>query len=205
LVRDAGMMPKLNQWVLTEACRQMAQWRDSGLVVPHMSVNIFPVAFRDRAIIDLIQSLLEKHGLLPSCLTLEVTEDVILDATDNVISVITEVRQLGVSLSIDDFGTGYSSLSYLLRLPVNTIKLDKSFIDDIEKSESARTLAQSIAGICKSLQLNIVAEGVETDAQLEILRDQGYQIAQGYCFSRPLAPQDLAQWIRERSHYRSLT
>lgn len=103
---------------------------------------------------------------------------------------------MGVNLSIDDFGTGYSSLSYLLRLPVNTIKLDKSFIDDIETSESA----QSIAGICKSLQLNIVAEGVETDAQLEILRGQGYQIAQGYCFSRPLAPQDLAQWIRERSH-----
>ncbi len=198
LVREAGLMPKLNQWVLTEACRQMAQWRDSGLAVPRMSVNIFPVAFRDRAIIDLIQSLLTKHALLPSCLTLEVTEDFILDATDNVISVITEVRQLGVSLSIDDFGTGYSSLSYLLRLPVDTIKLDKSFIDDIEKSESARTLAQSIAGICKSLQLNIVAEGVETNAQLEILRGQGYQIAQGYCFSRPLAPQDLAQWIRER-------
>ena len=85
-----------------------------------------------------------------------------------------------------------------LRLPVDTIKLDKRFIDDIEKNESARTLAQSIAGICKSLQLNIVAEGVETDAQLEILRGQGYQIAQGYCFSRPLVPQDLAQGIRER-------
>jgi len=199
LARDAGLMPELNQWVLTEACRQMAQWRDAGIVVPRMSVNIFPVAFRDRAIIDLIQSLLTQHALLPSCLTLEVTEDFILDATDNVISVITEVRQLGVSLSIDDFGTGYSSLSYLLRLPVDAIKLDKSFIDDIENSESAKTLAQSIAGICKSLQLNIVAEGVETDAQLEILRGLEYQIAQGYCFSRPLAPQDLASWVRERS------
>jgi diguanylate cyclase (GGDEF)-like protein/PAS domain S-box-containing protein len=198
LVRDAGMMPGLNQWVLTEACRQMAQWRDSGLEVPHMSVNIFPVAFRDRAIVELIETLLEKYRLLPSCLTLEVTEDFILDATDTVISVITEVRQSGVSLSIDDFGTGYSSLSYLLRLPVNTIKLDKSFIDDIEDSASARTLAQSIAGICKSLHLNIVAEGVENDAQLEILRGLGYQIAQGYCIALPLPPQDLAKWVRER-------
>ncbi|MFJ2684395.1 EAL domain-containing protein [Pseudomonas sp. NPDC087342] len=199
LVREAGLMPKLNQWVLTEACRQMAQWQDSGILVPHMSVNIFPVAFRDRAIIDLIQSLLITYNLSPSCLTLEVTEDLILDITDNVISIITEVRQLGISLSIDDFGTGYSSLSYLLRLPVDTIKLDKSFIDDIEKSESAQMLAHSIAGICKSLQLNIVAEGVETDAQLEILRGQGYQVAQGYCFARPLAPLELVQWILDRS------
>ncbi|MFJ5236499.1 EAL domain-containing protein [Pseudomonas neuropathica] len=199
LARDAGIMPELNQWVLTEACRQMAQWRNSGLVVPHMSVNISPIAFRDRAIIDLIQSLLTQHALPPSCLTIEVTEDFILDANANVISVMTEIRQLGVSLSIDDFGTGYSSLSYLLRLPVNGIKLDKSFIDDIEESESAKTLVQSIAEICKSLQLNIVAEGVETDAQLEILRGLKYQIVQGYCFSRPLAPQDLPHWIRERS------
>ncbi|MCU0121742.1 EAL domain-containing protein [Pseudomonas sp. B2M1-30] len=200
LMRDEGMMPELNRWVLTEACRQMVQWRDAGLVVPHMSVNIFPVAFRDRAIVEFIQTLLARHELSPSCLTLEVTEDFILDATDTVISVITEVRQLGVSLSIDDFGTGYSSLSYLLRLPVNAIKLDKSFIDDIEKSASARTLVQSIAGICHSLQLNIVAEGVETEGQLEILRNLGYHVAQGYCFSRPLEPEDLALWVHERSH-----
>ncbi|EJM31297.1 EAL domain-containing protein [Pseudomonas sp. GM25] len=199
LVRDTRMMPRLNQWVLTEACRQMAQWRDAGVDVPQISVNIFPIAFRDRAIVELIEALLAQYRLPPSCLTLEVTEDFILDATDTVISVISEVRQSGVSLSIDDFGTGYSSLSYLLRLPVNAIKLDKSFIDDLETSESARTLAQSIAGICKSLQLNIVAEGVESVGQRDILRALGYPIAQGNVFSHPLAPEDLAQWVRERS------
>ncbi|OLF53896.1 EAL domain-containing protein [Pseudomonas chlororaphis] len=197
LARDAGMMPEFNRWALAEACRQMAQWRDSGLMVPQVSVNIFPVAFRDRAIIELIQELLAHHQLPPSCLTLEVTEDFILDATDNVISVITEIRQSGVRLSIDDFGTGYSSLSYLLRLPVDAIKLDKSFIEDIEGNEGARALAKSIAEISKSLQLNMVAEGVETAAQLEILRSLGYQVAQGYCFSQPLDPQALALWAHE--------
>lgn len=180
---------------MTEACRQLAQWCEAGLDVPRISVNISPTAFRDPAFASLVSSLLGTYKLAPSQLTLEVTEAVLLDATDSVMTTIQDVHSLGVNMAIDDFGTGYSSLSYLRRLPVNEVKLDKSFISNVENSENARSLVNSVADICAKLHLTIVAEGVETDVQRQILQARGYQVAQGYLFSPPIEAAELPVWI----------
>ena len=195
LVEECGLVAEFNRWVLTEACRQLAQWCEAGLDVPRISVNISPTAFRDPAFASLVSSLLGTYKLAPSQLTLEVTEAVLLDATDSVMTTIQDVHSLGVNMAIDDFGTGYSSLSYLRRLPVNEVKLDKSFISNVENSENARSLVNSVADICAKLHLTIVAEGVETDVQRQILQARGYQVAQGYLFSPPIEAAELPVWI----------
>ena len=200
LAEEYGLIAEFNRWVLTEACRQLAQWRDAGIDVPRLSVNISPTVFRDSAFASLIGRTLATHGLTPSQLTLEVTEGALLDATACVMATILEVHRLGVSLSIDDFGTGYSSLSYLHRLPVSEVKLDKSFIAGLESDANARTLASAVAGMCSSLHLTIVAEGVETDAQRQVLETQGYHVAQGYFFSRPLEAEAFETWTKTRRH-----
>ncbi|WP_313570695.1 sensor domain-containing protein [Comamonas terrigena] len=198
LAEECGLIADLGRWALSEACRQLAQWRTQGLAVPAVSVNLSPSSFHNLDLPRMIADTLDRNALAPQDLTLELTESILLDTNPSTMKTIDEVHAHGVRLSMDDFGTGYSSLSYLRRLPVSELKLDRSFVADLEHDEAARALSSAILGIGKSLHLTVVAEGVETATQNVMLREQGYPVAQGFLFSRPLSPQDLEQWLIRR-------
>jgi diguanylate cyclase (GGDEF)-like protein len=198
LAEEAGLIVDVGRWVIAEACRQMADWQRRGLPVPKVSVNLSASNFRDGELPAFVQGQLLQHGLRPAQLTLEMTESVMLDADPRVLSGLNALHALGVGLSLDDFGTGYSSLACLHRLPIGELKLDRSFISDIERSHSARALIGSMLHIGSSLGLAVVAEGVETQAQEAFLRERGCQVLQGYLHSQPLDAQALEQWLAQR-------
>jgi diguanylate cyclase (GGDEF)-like protein/PAS domain S-box-containing protein len=195
LAEECGLIADLGHWALREACRQLSAWRAQGLAVPAVSVNLSPTSFHNLDLPRMIADTLEINSLTSQDLTLELTESILLDTNPSTMKTIAEVHANGIRLAMDDFGTGYSSLSYLRRLPVNELKLDRSFVADLENDETARALSAAILGIGKSLHLTVVAEGVETAEQNTLLREQGYPVAQGYLFSRPLDPQAFASWL----------
>lgn len=199
LAEESGLILALGQWALQEACRQLKEWRDSGLNVPGISVNMSPLNFHNLDLPDVIAETLECNGLNPDDLTLELTESILLDANPGTMKTIQSVHAQGVRLSMDDFGSGYSSLSYLRSLPISELKLDRCFVADLETDANARALSLAILGIGTSLSLTVVAEGVETAGQIETLREQGYPVVQGFLLSRPLSPADFEQWMRDAS------
>ncbi len=195
LAEEAGLIAELGQWALREACRQLQQWRSDGLAVPSVAVNLSPTNFHNPSLADAIATILLDTSLAASDLTVEITEHVLLDSDPITLQTLRQVHALGVRLSMDDFGTGYSSLSYLRQLPVSELKLDRSFVRDIAHDSVASALTQAIAHIGQSLQLKVVAEGVENEEQLRLLDAQGYHIAQGYHFTPALPPAALAGWV----------
>lgn len=195
LAEEAGLITELGQWSLREACLQLRRWRDDGLAVPSVAVNLSPTNFHNPALADAIAAILHETSLPAADLTLEITEHVLLDSDPVTLRTLHKVHALGVRLSMDDFGTGYSSLSYLRQLPVSELKLDRSFVRDIAHDSVASALTQAIAHIGQSLQLKVVAEGVENAEQLRLLDAQGYHIAQGYHFTPALPPAELAGWM----------
>lgn len=197
IAEESGLITEFGYWVAQEACRQLAEWRMDGLSVPSVSVNLSPTSFHCIKLPNTLAEILQLHGLQPQDLTIELTENVLLDNHPCTTKIIHEIHNLGVHLSMDDFGTGYSSLSYLRRLPISEFKLDRSFVADLEYDEIAQALSRAILSIGKTLQLTIVAEGVETPEQHQILYEQGYSIAQGYLFSRPLPAHALKSWLDE--------
>jgi EAL domain-containing protein (putative c-di-GMP-specific phosphodiesterase class I) len=177
--------------VLAEACRAMARWRARGVAVPKVSINV-SVSQLDRLdLLPQLSALLAETGVPASCIELELTESVIMNA-DNALAKLEALRALGVSLAIDDFGTGYSSLSYLRHLPVQKIKIDRSFFVDMEQHDDAAAVVRGIVGLANSLALETVAEGVETQDQLDFLIGEGCHIVQGYIFGPPLDEADVA-------------
>ncbi|WP_404943186.1 EAL domain-containing protein [Pseudomonas brassicacearum] len=195
LAEECGLINELSQWVLQEACGQLAQWRRQGFVVPSMSINLSPINFHNLNLVGLIAEQLRRCELQPADLCVEVTEGVLLCNSPGSEQTIQDLHALGVRLAIDDFGTGYSSLGYLRRLPISELKLDKSFVDDLEHDASCRALSESVIGIGKGLSLHVVAEGIEHAAQRDILRSQGYEVGQGYFFSVPLSSGAFMQWM----------
>ncbi|MDH0288644.1 EAL domain-containing protein [Pseudomonas sp. GD04087] len=195
LAEECGLIAELGRWALSAACRQLSEWRAKGLPVPVVAVNLSPVSFHNLDLPNLIEDALSSNDLTAQDLTLELTENILLDTTPTTLQTIHEIHAQGVKLSMDDFGTGYSSLSYLRRLPISELKLDRSFVADIELEEEARALSNAILGIGKSLHMTVVAEGVENDSQSTLLQEQGYPVAQGYLFSRPLPADELERWI----------
>ena len=204
LAEECGLIADLGRWALTEACRQLSQWRAQGLNVPCVAVNLSPSNFHNLDLPHMIADTLQRNALEPADLTLELTESILLDTNISTMKTIEAVHAQGIRLSMDDFGTGYSSLSYLRRLPVSELKLDRSFVADLETDEAARALSTAILGIGRSLSLTVVAEGVETAGQNIMLREQGYPVAQGYLFSRPLSARDFVQWLQEHTVVKSV-
>lgn len=199
LAEECGLIDCLGQWALQQACRQLSEWRRQGLQVPSISVNLSPTSFHNPDLPRIIAAALSSNGLRPRDLILEITESLLLDPHPGTRQTLETVHAQGIRLSMDDFGTGYSSLSYLRHLPVSELKLDRSFVADLENDQAAQALSNAILGIGRSLHLTVVAEGVETPGQLEILGEQGYPVAQGYLFSRPLAATDFERWLRSSS------
>jgi len=194
VAEDTGFISQLGQWVLAEACRQMVAWERAGLYVPKMAVNLSVRQFERGSIAPLVAAVLGETGLDARRLQLEVTESVIMN-TGDALDYINDLRAVGVGLAIDDFGTGYSSLAYLSQLPVQTLKIDRSFIQDISTDPNDEAIAVAIIQLGKSLHLSVVAEGVENEEQAAFLARHGCRHAQGYLYSRPVAPADiLANW-----------
>lgn len=195
MAEEAGLIQDLTHWLIDEVCRQLAAWRASGLAVPHVALNLSARNFHDPGFAEQVHAALERHGLAPRDLMLEVTERVMMDALPATEANIRSLHARGLRLSLDDFGTGYSSLSYLHRLPITELKLDKSFVQDLATSETARALTLSVLSIARSLGMTVVAEGVETEEQRTWLGAQGCPVMQGYLFCRPVPPAQLAEWV----------
>jgi diguanylate cyclase (GGDEF)-like protein/PAS domain S-box-containing protein len=194
VAEDTGFISQLGQWVLAEACRQMVAWDRAGLRVPKMAVNLSVRQFERGSIAPTVAAVLGESGLAAERLQLEVTESVIMN-TGDALEYINDLRAVGVGLAIDDFGTGYSSLAYLSQLPVQTLKIDRSFIQDISTDPNDEAIAMAIIQLGKSLNLSVVAEGVESEEQAAFLMRHGCRLAQGYLYGRPVAPADiLVKW-----------
>ncbi|HEY0065264.1 MAG TPA: EAL domain-containing protein [Telluria sp.] len=194
LAEDSGFIHQLGKWVLYEACRQMVRWEQAGLRVPKMAVNLSLKQFERGSIAGMVADVLRETGLEPARLQLEVTESVIMN-TDDALGFINDLHAIGVGLAIDDFGTGYSSLAYLKQLPVQTLKIDRSFITDISTDVNDEAIAIAIIQLGKSLNLSVIAEGVETQDQAAFLLRHGCNHAQGYLYSRPVSAQAvLDKW-----------
>ncbi|MCW8327377.1 EAL domain-containing protein [Photobacterium sp. SDRW27] len=189
-----GMLPLLTEWVLHTACEQLACWKHSGLTSVRVAVNISPSHFLDKDFVPLIARVLEKTGILPDDLELEVTEGVVQTNQQNLF-VFEQLKELGVKLAIDDFGTGYSSVASLKHLNIDVLKIDKYFIDDILTDHKTRLLVNSMIDMGHNLGHKIIAEGVEKHEQLELLQKLGCEIGQGYLFSNPVSADEMSQLL----------
>jgi diguanylate cyclase (GGDEF)-like protein/PAS domain S-box-containing protein len=199
LAEECGLIEALGDHCLDLACGQMRRWDEAGYFVPHLAVNISAIQFRNPGFPDIVAATLARHGLASTRLTIEVTESVMMDAYPTAVANARQLSQMGVTISMDDFGTGYSSLSHLARLPVSEIKIDRSFMADIEENEAVQALVTAVIRIGETLRLRVVAEGVETVAQRRFLEALGCHVLQGYLFSQPMAPGDFTAWLDEFS------
>jgi diguanylate cyclase (GGDEF)-like protein/PAS domain S-box-containing protein len=192
VAEEIGLTEPIGQWVLFEACRQSRLWLASGLTPVHMGVNVVPRQFQRARLTALVGRALEEARLEPQWLTLEMTEGTLMEGSGETIGILSDLRERGVSLAVDDFGTGYSSLSYLKRFPLDRLKVDRSFVRDIDRSGDDLAIAGVIIDLGHTLRLTVIAEGVETTAQLDLLRAQRCDQAQGFHFARALPAADMA-------------
>ncbi|MEI6209456.1 MAG: EAL domain-containing protein [Desulfuromonadales bacterium] len=196
VAEENGLIVRLGTWVLHEACRQNRAWQDTGLPKLKVSVNLSARQLRDAAFVSLVMQILAETGLDPHYLELELTESALMGDTDDTVCKLLRLKELGISVSVDDFGTGYSSLSYLKHLPIDTIKIDRSFVRDIVNDPDDAAIVDAIVAMAHSLKLNVIAEGVETLEQLEFLQQRKCHQVQGYFFSKPLAPHHFEYFLR---------
>jgi EAL domain-containing protein (putative c-di-GMP-specific phosphodiesterase class I) len=199
MAEESGLIVKIGYWVLRRAARQYLEWRQQGVDAGIISVNLSPHQFLQSNLIEHLSSILAETGMPPSQLGIEVTESAAMPNFDYSIRTLRSLQEMGISIHIDDFGTGFSSLSQLRRLPIDTLKIDRQFVDDLPDSADDAAIAQAIIAMSKSLRYQIVAEGIETWAQLDFLRQHQCDIGQGYLFSRPLPPEDLAELLQSET------
>ena len=195
LAETTGLIVPLGDWVLEEACRQSAVWRAQGLGVIKIAVNISAHQMLRDGFVDRFAALTQKYGLPPSDLEVELTESVIMADADASARVFAALRKIGVSIAMDDFGTGYSSLAYLRQLPIDVLKIDRSFVMNADQDGSAAEIVRMIIGLADTLNLDVVAEGVETERQADFLRACGCRTAQGYLYAKPQPAADFEKWM----------
>ena len=198
VLEELGLVVEVGDWVLTEACRQLKAWHLAKVRVPKVSVNISARQFADGQLGNRIASILKETGLPPACLELELTESILMREVDQAMQILAGLKRLGLSIAIDDFGTGYSSLNYLKQFPIDILKIDRTFVDGLPSGEQDAQIARAIIAMAHSLNLAVIAEGVETHEQLEFLREHGCDEVQGYLFGRPMpASRFEAQYSNE--------
>ncbi|MDG4867467.1 EAL domain-containing protein [Guyparkeria sp. 1SP6A2] len=195
IAEQSGLIRALGEWVLRDVCRQGREWLDAGLAVPRLAVNLSAQQLQEADLVDRVRQILVDTGYPADGLELELTESALMHRQEHAMSVLHQLKDLGVQLAIDDFGTGYSSLAYLRQFPVEVLKIDKRFIDDLAENDDDREIATAILAMGHALGLSVLAEGVETAEQLGFLRDNGCDSFQGYLFSPPLPAQDFRDLI----------
>ena len=194
LIEENGLIVPIGEWVIRQACAQSVAWLRAGLAPVPLAVNLSPRQFMHRGLVESIRRILDETGIAPSLLEFEITETALMQHGEQTLEILGQINAMGIRLSIDDFGTGYSSLAYLKRFPVKKIKIDRAFINDLEDSAEDRAIVAAIIALSDSLQLSVVAEGVETEGQYALLQRNGCQFAQGYLFSPPV-PHATAQLL----------
>ena len=195
LAEETGLIVPIGEWVLLTACEFAAGLRAEGNDFGRVAVNLSARQFYQANLAKLIERILDKTGLPPRCLELEITESMMMGNTDKVLRILSELKEMNIQLAVDDFGTGYSSLGYLRRFPIDRLKIDRSFIDDVPGSHHDSTIAKAIISLAHNLNLNVIAEGVETRAQLGFLADNGCDEIQGYLLSRPLDASAFTKFV----------
>ncbi|MBI3144566.1 MAG: EAL domain-containing protein [Pseudogulbenkiania sp.] len=199
LAEETGLIRPIGDWVIRQACRQLADWDCQGLHVPRLAINLSARQFEQQSLIVQVAGALAEAGIAAGRLELEMTESMVMQNPTEAVSLLRELKALGVRLSIDDFGTGYSSLSYLKRFPLDTLKIDRSFIEGLPADGDSAAIAEAILALARKLSFSVVAEGVETEAQAAFLTAKGCQLLQGYLFSRPLPAAELPAFLKRQS------
>ncbi len=200
VAEETGLILPLGKIALTQAVQQSKKWLDQGLLKGRVAVNLSPLQFQQKNLLEQIDSVLDQSGLPTGHLELEITEGAVMADVEAAITTMKLIRKRGIHLSLDDFGTGYSSLSYLKRFPVNTLKIDLAFVRDMARSEADKNLVASIIGLAKNFNLEVVAEGVETMQQVEMLREMGCNQMQGYLFSRAVDAKEFTDLLKEQKN-----
>ncbi|WER47536.1 EAL domain-containing protein [Cupriavidus sp. WKF15] len=197
LAESNGLINHLGAWAVRCACAQLAAWDANGVELGYVSVNVSPVQFRHPGFVDSVRSAIRDTGIDPHRLVLEITEGALMTDPKVAGDLLTELRALGIRFAVDDFGTGYSSLSYLRRFPLSALKIDRSFVADMVDSPHARTIVSAVLSLARELGLVAIAEGVETDAQCDLLAAQRCELGQGWRFARAMSPNDFEDAVRE--------
>jgi diguanylate cyclase (GGDEF)-like protein len=195
LLEENGLIVPVGEWVIRRACEQSMEWQRQGLQPVPLAVNLSPRQFMHNGLVPAIRRILDETGIDPALLEFEITETALMEHGEQTLDILGQINAMGIRLSIDDFGTGYSSLAYLKRFPVKKIKIDRAFIKDLENSAEDRAIVAAIIALSNSLQLSVVAEGVETEGHYALLREGGCRFAQGYLFSQPVPGQDAANML----------
>lgn len=195
IAEETGLILPIGEWVLRTACIKMKEWQNAGFPPVRVAVNLSALQFLQNDLVTTVKNVLIESGLNPTFLELEITEEMIMHDMQKAIDVLKKLKEIGVSISIDDFGTGYSSLNYLKEFPVDNLKIDRSFIVDIDKNSKSVALTKAIATLAHDLNLKVIAEGVENDKQLSMIKQFSCDIVQGYYFSKPISYDHLVQYF----------
>jgi EAL domain-containing protein (putative c-di-GMP-specific phosphodiesterase class I) len=186
LAEETGMIIPIGEWVLKEACKNYKNWELQGIAPQSLCINISPRQLRDPQLLNKIKTILKEHDFLAQHLEIEITESVAIDNFDDTISKLNQIRSIGVTVALDDFGTGYSSLNYLRQFPIDALKIDRTFINEVMLNSQTASIVKSIISIAHSLDLPVIAEGVETEEQFNFLYDLHCDFLQGYLISPPV-------------------
>jgi len=200
LAEETGLIVPIGHWVLETACKNLEKWRKEGLYPIKLAVNVSAKQFQTSDFVEQVQKVLEDTSLDPALLELEVTESLLMDTENTSIEIMTNLKEMGISISIDDFGTGYSSLQYLSKFPIDYLKIDRSFVMGLDTGGKSIAIIRAIIAMAEGLGLEVVAEGVEDDGQARLLREFGCQLAQGYLYSRPLKEVDFIKHLSPQKH-----
>jgi diguanylate cyclase (GGDEF)-like protein/PAS domain S-box-containing protein len=195
VAEESGLILPIGQWVLREACRQVQDWIDAGLDVAPVAVNVSSVEFRSEGFLESLRTILKDTRLDPRYIELELTESVLMQHAESSVSVLSTLKSIGVRLAVDDFGTGYSSLSYLRRFPIDSLKIDQSFVNDITTDANDATIVSAVISMARSLKQCVIAEGVETEEQITFLQAHSCDEAQGFYFSKPVVAHQFARLL----------
>ena len=199
IAESTGLITSLGEWVLEEACAQINKWREQEVSPFRVAVNLSGAQFRHGNLVQTVHQITRRHGVAPRWLELELTESMLMGHVDSAAETLKGLHELGTTIAIDDFGTGYCSLLYLRRFSVDRLKIDRSFVHDMGEDPDDRAIVNAIVALAHSLNLGVIAEGVETSEQLRLLEGMGCCHAQGYLISRPLPPTELVQWLSLRT------
>jgi diguanylate cyclase (GGDEF)-like protein len=194
-LEEFRLINEVGEWVLQTACEQIRKWHEMEFEPMRIAVNVSAQQFEDPMLIDKIRGALKETKLPPEFLELELTESCLMTDPVQASALLREIREVGVRIAIDDFGTGYSSLTYLHEFPLNALKIDKNFVQSVESNDRGGPISKMIIGLGQNLGLEVIAEGVETEGQLEYMREHGCDVAQGYLYARPESPEDLTPWL----------
>jgi EAL domain-containing protein (putative c-di-GMP-specific phosphodiesterase class I) len=199
VAEESGLVREIGEWVLERVCIDMKGWLVKQIDFGHVAVNLSGVQIQQDNFVDTVKSIIEKWELNPSLLELEITENILMRDVEAAVHYLTALRQLGVSIAIDDFGTGYSSLSYLSRLPINKLKIDKSFIRAVNSDKQSAEISRTIISLGHTLDMHVVAEGIEVAGQMDFLKQEGCDEGQGFYITNPLSHDDFVLFVQNYS------